>query len=196
MRTASSIWIGSVSWNSSSSSRWYRSWRAARTTGPCCGSRSTFRARTSRSWNSRVPAARRCSAASRVLARSAVPRRWAQPSSTVAANGLHRLDDHGELREDGVLAAAPRRRLAAVLPVAGQPAERLEQVEVVGARGGEHLGELAELVHGHEELVGLVDALAAELGERAELSVDLRHEIGDPGRVGALIGNEVFHEVP
>ena len=112
------------------------------------------------------------------------------------ANGLHRLDDHGELREDGVLAAAPRRRLAAVLPVAGQRAERLEQVEVVGARGGEHLGELAELVHGHEELVGLVDALAAELGERAELSVDLRHEIGDPGRVGALIGNEVFHEVP
>ena len=30
----------------------------------------------------------------------------------------------------------------------------------------------------------------------AELSVDLRHEVGDPGRVGALLGDEVFDEVP
>ncbi len=48
MRIARSIWSGSVSWNSSSSSTWKCSESAVRTRG---SSRSRFRARTRRSWN-------------------------------------------------------------------------------------------------------------------------------------------------
>ena len=59
IRTASSIWIGSVSWNSSSSSRWYRSCSADRTDG---SRRSRSRASTRRSWNSSRPSPRRSSA--------------------------------------------------------------------------------------------------------------------------------------
>ena len=59
MRTASSIWIGSVSWNSSSSSRRYRCCSRRAPSPPCRGERSRSRASTSRSWNSRRPSARR-----------------------------------------------------------------------------------------------------------------------------------------
>src|SRR5665647_2910119 len=51
--------MGSVSWNSSRSSRWYLPCRAARTSAL---SRNRFRARTSRSWNSSRPSPRRVSA--------------------------------------------------------------------------------------------------------------------------------------
>ena len=54
--------MGSVSWNSSSSSRVYRARRRRRTSQPCSGSRSTARASTSRSWNSSSPRVRRAAA--------------------------------------------------------------------------------------------------------------------------------------
>ena len=59
--TAMSTWIGSVSWNSSMSRRWYRRPSRARAAGPCSGWRSSRRASTSRSWNSSSPATRRAS---------------------------------------------------------------------------------------------------------------------------------------
>ena len=66
IRTANSIWIGSVSWNSSRRRRWYFECKTDRTSAPCSGSRRVFRANTSRSWNSRQPFTRRSIAERRV----------------------------------------------------------------------------------------------------------------------------------
>ena len=91
---------------------------------------------------------------------------------------------------------APRPRLADPLAVLGDVAEHLEHVEVVGARGGELLAEVRELVDRREELVGGVDALGAQLGEASDLAEDLGDAVGDRRRLGALLGHEVFDEVP
>ncbi len=143
-----------------------------------------------------MPASRRRSAASRVLARSALPRWWAQPSSTPRSDRRDRLDDRSELRVDLVLAALPRARTPRVAPVLRDDEQPLEQVEVVVAGVEQRLAEGGEVVQGSEQRVGGIDAVLRQRGERVELVVHLAGEVGEGRRLGALLGHELLHEVP
>ncbi len=114
----------------------------------------------------------------------------------LAPDGLHGVAHGGELGEDLVLAALPRAGLAAAPAVPGEETEHLEQVEVVVAGGGEGRGEVDELVDRQQEVVGGVDALPAQSGEGRQLRVERGDEVGDARWLGAVLGDEVFHEVP